>query len=88
MAKRSAKARRAAVERERRRTRAERGSDGRVHLAIHRDPLSRQERVVLQTPVFKEAWQNEIVAGAANTAHAMLREGPSVPRLAGLASST
>jgi Fe-S-cluster containining protein len=87
MAKQSAKARRAAAERERRRTRAERGSDGRVHLAIHRDPVSRQERVVLKTPVFQAAWQNEIVAGAANTAHAMLREGPSVSRMAGLAGN-
>lgn len=78
MAKQSGKARRAAAERERRRARTQKDAAGRVHLAVHRDPASGQEQVVLQKPAFKDAWQNEIVAGAANTAHALFRDGPSL----------
>jgi Fe-S-cluster containining protein len=85
MAKQSGKARRAAAERERRRVRANQDVQGRVHLSLYRDRATGQERVTLQAPLFKEAWQNEIVAGAANTAHAILREGPSVARIAELA---
>lgn len=84
MAKQSGKARRAAAERERRRARTQKDAAGRVHLAVHRDPASGQQHVVLQAPAFKNDWQNEIVAGAANTAHALFREGPSLQRAVAL----
>lgn len=41
--------------------------------------------MLLRTPVFHEAWQNELATGAANTVHAMLREGAGVSRVAELA---
>jgi len=85
MAKQSAKARRAAAERKRQRARTHRGADGHVHLALHRDPASGQEQLVLKSPVFKDGWQNEVAAGAANTAHALFREGPSEQRTVALA---
>ena len=64
---------------------AERDASGRVHLTLHRDPLSGQQFVSLDSPLFKEAWQNEITAGAANTAYAILRDAPSVTRAVELA---
>ncbi|MDC0677580.1 YkgJ family cysteine cluster protein [Sorangium atrum] len=51
---------------------------GRVHLTVLRDPVSGNERVALRSPVFREAWQNDIAAAAANTAYAALRGEPSV----------
>jgi Fe-S-cluster containining protein len=85
MAKQSAKARRAAAARQQRRARVHHDVRGRVHLSLHRDPATGRERVALETPVFGEAWQNELVVGAANTAHAILREGPTVTRVTQLA---
>jgi Fe-S-cluster containining protein len=54
-----------------------RGADGRLHLALQRDP-SGQPYLSLRVPVFDEAWQNEIAAGAANTVLGILRENPSL----------
>jgi Fe-S-cluster containining protein len=51
---------------------------GRVHLTVLRDPASGNERVALRSPVFREAWQDDIAAAAANTAYAVLRGEPSV----------
>jgi Fe-S-cluster containining protein len=87
MAKQSAKARRAAAERQKRRARVHHDVQGRVHLSLQRDPATGRERVAIEAPVFKEGWQNELVAGAANTAHAILREGPTVSRVVELARS-
>jgi Fe-S-cluster containining protein len=72
------------VKRKRAKTRAAaaatriRDDAGRVHLALVRDPSSGRVGVVLEAAVFKEAWQNELAEGAANTAYAMLGRGPSV----------
>jgi Fe-S-cluster containining protein len=61
--------------------------EGRVHLALHRDPGSGQTFVALTSPLFEEQWQNDVAAGAANTAYASLRDGPSVARTVELAQS-
>lgn len=58
---------------------------GRVHLALHRDPTSGAKFVVLKAPVFKEPWQNEVAAGAANTAYGILGAEPSLERAVELA---
>lgn len=79
MTQRNSKARPARpAARKKDRGRAHRDAAGRVHLALYRDPASGNERVALKTPVFREAWQNDITAAAANTAYAVLREEPSV----------
>lgn len=52
--------------------RARRDRQGRLHLELLRDPNSGAEYVALKTPVFGEDWQNQIVTGAANTAHGIL----------------
>ena len=52
--------------------RARRDAAGRLHLELVRDPHSGTEHVALKQPVFREGWQNQIVAGAANTAHETL----------------
>jgi len=54
---------------------AYRDRGGRVHLTLERDPDG-GERLALTGPVFGEAWQNDLVAGAANTAYAILRDRP------------
>src|SRR6187549_2213751 len=59
-------------------TLAERGADGRWHLALITDPASGRERLELVRPVFVEDWQNRLAAAAANTAYAMLRVRRSV----------
>lgn len=51
---------------------------GRVHLALVGEPSTGRVGVVLQAAVFAEAWQNELTAGAANTAYAIMGPGPSV----------
>ena len=56
-----------------------------MHLAVQRDPASGQERVTLTVPVFKEAWQNDVAAGAASTARGILRDEPSLERTVELA---
>jgi len=63
-----------------------RDGQGRLHLAVHRDGSGRA-RVDLTGPVFAEAWQNEIVAAAANTAHAVLGAAPDQARMVALASN-
>jgi hypothetical protein len=54
-----------------------RDARGRVHLAVHRDPTTGGARVLLETPVFAEAWQNDLTAAAANTAYAVLGDAPA-----------
>jgi Fe-S-cluster containining protein len=56
-----------------------------MHLVLHRDPLSGSEAVTLRAPLFREAWQNELSVGTANTARAVLRTEPSVQRTVELA---
>lgn len=63
------------------------GADGRVHLTLHRDPATGQEAVALKAPLFQEAWQNEIAAAAANTAHGILRGQATLERTVKLAQS-
>jgi len=64
--------------------RVQRGADGRLHLALHRD-VNGHEHVTLNVPVFADAWQNEIAAGAANSALAIFGERPSLERAVELA---
>lgn len=45
-----------------------RKSKARVHLVVYRDPHSGAQELRLRAPLFQEAWQNELVAAAANTA--------------------
>jgi Fe-S-cluster containining protein len=84
---RSRKAARAAAERQRRRERAFRDDAGRVHLAVHRDAGSGREFVTLKAPLFKEPWQNDVTAGAANTVLGVLGREPSVERVVELTES-
>jgi Fe-S-cluster containining protein len=65
----------------------ERDPQGRVHLALHRDPASGREVVVLEEPLFQEAWQDELTAGAANTTHGVLQSAPTVARAIELGQS-
>ncbi len=53
---------------------------GRVHLSLVSEGPNGPVRVQLDLPVFKETWQNELTAGAANTAYAVLSPAPSVAR--------
>lgn len=46
----------------------------RVHLRVIRDEASGSEQLVLSGAVFEQRWQNELVAGAANTAYALFNE--------------
>jgi Fe-S-cluster containining protein len=55
-----------------------RDTQGRLHLVVHRDPVSGSEAVALRAPLFREAWQDELSVGTANTARAVLRASPSV----------
>ena len=66
---------------------ARHGTDGRVHLVLHRDPVSGAEGVALVSPIFDEAWQNDVAAGAANTARGVLRDAPSIERAVALATN-
>lgn len=65
--------------------RSARDDQGRVHLVIHRDPLSGAELVGLRAALFREAWQDELSVGTANTARAVLRAEPSAERAVELA---
>jgi Fe-S-cluster containining protein len=49
-----------------------RDAAGRLHLALHRDPVTGREGIALEVPVFAESWQNDVAAGTANTAYATL----------------
>ncbi|HEX2660944.1 MAG TPA: YkgJ family cysteine cluster protein [Polyangia bacterium] len=64
---------------------ARRHADGRVHLALHRDPVNGREQLTLDVPVFRNDWQNELVAAAANTAYAIVQGEPKVERAVELA---
>jgi hypothetical protein len=55
------------------RAQSERRADGRVHLALATDPVTRRERLDLVKPVFVEDWQNRLAIAAANTAYAILQ---------------
>lgn len=73
------------AEKKKQRATAHRDGQGRLHLALFRDPVSGREGVSLVAPVFAETWQNEVALGAANTAHAVLRGAPSSERVVELA---
>ena len=62
-----------------------RDSQGRVHLLLERDPATGSELVRLRAPLFREAWQDELSVGTANTARALLRAAPSLERTVELA---
>jgi len=66
-------------------TPVEREPGGRVHLTVHRDPASGEERVTLTAPVFEEAWQNEIATAAAQTVHGTLAREASLEAMVALA---
>jgi Fe-S-cluster containining protein len=84
---RSRKAARAAAERKRQKERAFRDDAGRVHLALHRDPASGRAFVTLKAPVFQEQWQNDVTAGAANTALGVLGDAPTLEGVISLTES-
>ncbi len=67
--------------------RARRDDRGRLHLELHRDSQSGAEYIELRQPVFAEDWQNQILAGAANTAHQLLSGEATVARVVELAGS-
>ena len=62
-----------------------RDAKGRLHLSLHRDPVSGAEGVALTTPIFEESWQNDLVAGTANTAYATLGREATLEGTVGLA---
>jgi Fe-S-cluster containining protein len=61
-------------------------AEGRVHLALHRDPNG-ATFVALTEAIFEESWQNELAQGAANTACASFGDRPTVARAVELAKS-
>jgi Fe-S-cluster containining protein len=61
-------------------------AEGRVHLALQRDPNG-ATFVALSDPIFEEPWQNEVAEGAANTACASFGDRPTVARAVELAKS-
>lgn len=77
----SRKAERAAAARKRSKERAFRDEAGRVHLVLQRDPASGAEHVALKAPLYDQAWQNELVASAANTVLGVLRREPTLDRV-------
>jgi len=52
-----------------------RDARGRTHLVIQRDAMGREVGLTLAAPLFEEQWQNEVVVGAAASAHAHLADG-------------
>jgi len=58
---------------------------GRVHLTVHRDPASGEETAALSAPLFGEAWQNDVAAAAAGTAHGVLAGAPTLEGAVALA---
>ena len=65
----------------------QRDTAGRLHLVVREDPRTGRGGVFLETPVFKQAWQNEVTAGAANTSYSALQGDPSVERVVALAKN-
>ncbi|MFZ5896066.1 MAG: YkgJ family cysteine cluster protein [Myxococcota bacterium] len=65
----------------------QRDGEGRVHLALLRDPETSQPRIVLEVPVFEEIWQNDVAAATANTVYALLGSRPSVSQTVQLGKS-
>jgi len=57
----------------------------RLHLRVIRDGATGGEAVGLAAPVFDQDWQNEIAAGAANTAHAACGGEPTLAGMVTLA---
>ena len=64
---------------------SERDGQGRLHLSVHRNPVSGEEALTLNGPVFKEAWQNDLAVAAASTAHGILRGEPTLEGTVALA---
>src|SRR6478609_5002147 len=64
-----------------------RDTRGRVHLVLQRDPRSGAELVTLKQALFREAWQDELSVGTANTARAVLGEAPNLERTVELGRS-
>ena len=62
-----------------------RDGNGRLHLTVHRNPVSGEEALTLNEPVFKETWQNDLAVAAASTAHGILRGEPTLERAVALA---
>jgi Fe-S-cluster containining protein len=66
-------------------TPAARDQQGRVHLSLVRDAASGEEAVTLAGRLFDEQWQDELAAGAANTAHAACGREPALAGMVALA---
>ncbi|HYQ04667.1 MAG TPA: YkgJ family cysteine cluster protein [Polyangiaceae bacterium] len=64
-----------------------RDARGRVHLVLQRDARSGAELVTLKQALFREAWQDELSVGTANTARAVLGEAPNLERTVELGRS-
>jgi Fe-S-cluster containining protein len=63
-----------------------RDAGGRVHLVVRRDPDG-SEFFALSAPLFEEPWQNDVAAGTANTAFAVLSVEPNAERTVEVARS-
>src|SRR5438552_1935307 len=60
---------------------------GRTHLLVVRDGPESGEQLALREDVFREAWQNELVVGAATTVRALIGDEPAAESVVGLARS-
>ena len=87
MSQKNRKSRRSKLREGSARTNTRRDTSGRLHLVVRRDPASGRGGVFLETPVFTEAWQNEVTAGAANTTYAALERELTVDGVADLAKN-
>jgi Fe-S-cluster containining protein len=58
---------------------------GRVHLRVVADAATGEEAVTLAAPLFNQEWQNQIAAGAANTAHTACGGKPTLAGIVALA---
>lgn len=66
---------------------SQRDPAGRTHLLVVRDRPDSGEQLALREDVFKDAWQNELVVGAATTARALIGDEPIAETIVALARS-
>jgi hypothetical protein len=53
----------------------------RVHLVVHRDPMSGTDRLELSAPLFEEDWQDRVAASTATTALGVLGRSATLARV-------
>lgn len=64
-----------------------RDSQGRTHLVLVRDLTNGGAQLALREPLFKEAWQNDLALGAANTLRELVGDEPDPEGAVALARS-